>query len=153
MNHKQSTLSCFTSIPITRICSYMLVILLAFNTSAYSREKSTKKKKAKGSTILVWNEDLKNSYLLKLTGRNNFEYIITKEDSLTSKTEKYHGTYTCLPGIINLNYANGVEPKDIVNYLFLEASGIYLIQYFKGGKERIFLREPLVSPLLGYRHF
>lgn len=34
----------------------------------------------------------------------------------------------------------GDRPTDMYNYLVLEASGNYLIQYFTDGKKRIFLR-------------
>lgn len=44
---------------------------------------------------------------------------------------------------IYLLYNKGLKPKGITNYLIVEATGNYFIQYFTNGRKRLFLKTKL----------
>jgi len=93
--------------------------------------------------VICWNEDTVNDYRFAMAKGTKFIYSIKRKDGLKEIKEQYTGTfYARDKKHIDTIYLKFKKPRptDLCNYLVLEASGNYLIQYFTDGKKRIFLR-------------
>jgi len=87
-------------------------------------------------SMICWNEDTANDYRFAMTKGTRFIYSICHKQytgTFYAKDKKHIDT-------IYLKF-KGSKPTGLCNYLVLEASGNYLIQYFTDDKKRIFLRQ------------
>jgi hypothetical protein len=89
--------------------------------------------------LIASNGDSINFYQFALTTGNKFVYTIATKGGLKGKIENYKGSFTYSSDTLYLKFLDK-QPNNIANYLILEASGHYLIQYFISNKNRIFLR-------------
>ena len=90
--------------------------------------------------LKAWNEDTINVYQLTLLENKNFAYAIIKKEGDTRRTKGFTGIYKFSSDSILLTYDKNKYSPEITDYLIREASGDYLIQYFKNSTDRMFLR-------------
>lgn len=89
----------------------------------------------------AWNEDTTSSYLLSLYKNNKFRYDVSERDSNNRMIKNsYSGIYKATRNDIYLLYSNNRLPTAVTNYLTIETSGNYFIQYFTNDRKRVFLR-------------
>lgn len=95
----------------------------------------------------AWNEDTISSYALYLYKNSQFRYNVSERDSNNRvKKHFYTGAYKATRNDIYLLYTKNNIPPGVTNYLIVETSGNYFIQYFTNNRKRIFLR------IQGLRH-
>ena len=85
--------------------------------------------------MLAWNEDTINDCRVVLYRDRTFSYGVRNGNQ---KATQYYGRYAFSADTIYLLF-RGTQPP-MCPYLIREISGSYLVQYFKDGRRRIFLR-------------
>ena len=89
---------------------------------------------------VAWNDDTVMVYQLAMLKRDRFLYVVSRKDETGNiKRIVYNGIIKYATDTFYLVYDDEI-PADLTNYLVLEISGHYLIQYFKNSSQRIFMR-------------
>lgn len=99
-------------------------------------------KSNKDLVLLAWNEDTVHVWQFAISKKMRFYYTITKDDSLNTR-EYYYGKVSKKPTVdtLFLNYYDNKMPAGAKPFLVREASnGAYLIQFFYGSSNGVFLR-------------
>lgn len=118
---------------------YMLFFIVAYGSFGCSSKKTTSIHEP--PIMVAWNEDTVNSYQLILNQNMNFFYAVVKKEADNLKHPKtYKGTFKLSGDSILLNFNKDFYADELAEYLIKEASGNYLIQYFKNNNNRMFLR-------------
>jgi len=97
------------------------------------------------ATYLAWNEDTVTPYKIALFKDNTFLYTTRDTINHKIKTTGYGGYFRWSADTIYLLFKGRTEAP-MCDYLVREASGQYLIQYFKDQRKRMFLRRT-ISPI------
>jgi hypothetical protein len=89
----------------------------------------------------AWNEDTVMSYQFALRKGSRFTYMISEADANGKITQvTYHGRIRSTDNVMLLLYEGGECPARMTDRLLYEVSGNYLIQDFKDGSPRQFMR-------------
>jgi len=90
--------------------------------------------------------DAANTYQVIIFKPNRFAYTIKQQTTNGLESITYTGATRFTRDTIYLTFNESSKKPPIVNYMVIDASRTYLIQYFVGNSRRIFLRIARAQP-------
>lgn len=126
--------------PVLLLCCLVALFPITACKNASPLQYSPEKLRAAIQTMAVYSKDSTEQYLIAFLPDKKFIYTLLEKDAAGHLQPcSYEGYVDQLRDTLFLFYKNDVVPPGLTNYVVMEATGNYLIQYFTDTRKRVFM--------------